>query len=93
MQNFEVCIKTSDGETRYLLLNYFLLETDDRVLLTGVNITEQRRMMNQLHRIAYYDQLTGHPSQTMFRNLVDQELNMIAASGKHAPFLYIGSAI
>lgn len=89
MQNFEVCIKTSDGETRYLLLNYFLLETDDRVLLTGVNITEQRRMMNQLHRIAYYDQLTGLPSQTMFRNLVDQELNMIAASGKHAPFLYI----
>ncbi|QOY95952.1 EAL domain-containing protein [Massilia sp. UMI-21] len=47
------------------------------------DITERKRAEEQLHHLAYYDELTGLPNRTLFARLVDQAL-MVAQRNEAA---------
>ncbi|MFQ6047079.1 MAG: GGDEF domain-containing protein [Gemmatimonadales bacterium] len=63
LRNFEITLKRADGETRTVLDTCYSVENDDRAdrLLYGimVDITEQKRVEQELRGLAIRDPLTG----------------------------------
>jgi len=53
------------------------------------DITERKRAEEQLHHLAYYDELTGLPNRTLFARLVDQALTVAQRNGAAGCLLFI----
>ena len=80
-----------NGEQRTVSLQARALPTEDgrtAASLTGTvqDITERRRIEEQIHHLAYYDSLTGLPNRLLFRDRAQQAL---AAAERHEAMLGI----
>ncbi|MBQ5949913.1 bifunctional diguanylate cyclase/phosphodiesterase [Massilia sp. ST3] len=53
------------------------------------DITERKQAEEQLHHLAYYDELTGLPNRTLFARLVDQALMVAQRNEAHGCLLFI----
>ena len=53
------------------------------------DITERKQAEEQLHHLAYYDELTGLPNRTLFARLVDQALMVAQRNGTAGCILFI----
>ena len=53
------------------------------------DITERKRAEEQLHHLAYYDELTGLPNRTLFARLVDQGLTVAQRNDGMGAVLFV----
>ncbi len=53
------------------------------------DITEKKELMEQLHRMAHHDALTGLPNRSLFFDRLSQALALAARNGRHLGLLYL----
>lgn len=53
------------------------------------DITERKRSDEQIHRLAYYDQLTGLPNRRLFRDQLEQEMKRVVLNKSSLALLFI----
>ncbi|MGD9170232.1 MAG: EAL domain-containing protein [Candidatus Thiodiazotropha sp.] len=73
----DVCIKSRDGQARFMRLNGVLVtESDGQESLWSIceDITEQKRSEEVIWKQANFDTLTGLPNRRMFQNNLDHEI-------------------
>jgi diguanylate cyclase (GGDEF)-like protein/PAS domain S-box-containing protein len=69
-------VKNHDGQVSH----YFSIFTD---------ITERKRAEEQIHHLAYYDDLTGLPNRSLFYQLVNQALAEAQRNRLHGAILFV----
>jgi diguanylate cyclase (GGDEF)-like protein/PAS domain S-box-containing protein len=65
-----------DGDARVVLVNYSPARIcdDSLLIVTSMDITERKRVEQELHHRAYHDELTGLPNRTFMKELVGRRL-------------------
>ncbi|GEM_PF-4910351 len=69
---------TPSGRTKHIILSSKLLDrrsqAETYVVSVGTDVTEQRQLEQQLHRLAYCDTLTGLPNQAYLEEALEQKI-------------------
>jgi diguanylate cyclase (GGDEF)-like protein/PAS domain S-box-containing protein len=82
----------TEGDTRWLLVNYTPLDGDDgpRVVVASIaDVTERRRAEQQVAFLAYHDPLTELPNRTLLAEHLEQGLARARRYGRSVALLYI----
>jgi len=83
-----------DGEMVWVNLTISPIHGNDgRVLYTLAiiqDLTESRKSADQIHRLHYYDRLTGLPNRTFHRELMKRSIDHARRHKRRFPLIYIG---
>ncbi len=85
-------IVTSEGDERYIRQQVEILAEQEQVLhLYGTlqDITELRQAEERIHRLAYYDSLTGLPNREFFKERVDWAIKLAKRNGNMLGLLFL----
>jgi len=87
-----VRLRRSDGQLRWMQLTSAPRRLDDgRIVWDGVEIdvTERKRAEEQIHQLAFYDELTGLPNRRLLMDRLQQALSVSARNGLFGAVLFI----
>ncbi|MFW6314089.1 MAG: EAL domain-containing protein [Desulfohalobiaceae bacterium] len=86
---YELSFQTQNGEIRTVLANASLIHAAQRLVLSLLDITDQKRYEQELHQRAFYDQLTGLPNRALFMDRLKRALERRQKDNKHFAVLFI----
>lgn len=79
LQHYEFVLPAADGDIAHYI-GRFVPYMDGSVLVIVSEFTAQKRAENEIHKLAYYDSLTGLPNRQFFLQQLEQ---MIGEAGKN----------
>ncbi|MGB5607296.1 MAG: EAL domain-containing protein [Gammaproteobacteria bacterium] len=82
----------ADGSKHYIRHQVEALTEDDRVVHlygTAQDITELRTAEERIHRLAYYDSLTGLPNREYFKERVDSAVSLARRHDRQLALLFL----
>ncbi len=86
-------ILRADGEERTVHeqaeVQYSTAGRPVRMVGTALDITERRKAEQRIHRLAYYDNLTGLPNWHLFREIAEHALPAVRRHGHRLALLHI----
>ena len=87
-----VRLRRSDGQLRWMQLTSAPRRLEDgRIVWDGVeiDITERKRAEEQIHQLAFYDELTRLPNRRLLIDRLQQALSASARNGQYGAVLFI----
>jgi diguanylate cyclase (GGDEF)-like protein/PAS domain S-box-containing protein len=86
------CIR-ADGQVRWMAVtaqvDYSHEGSPVRMIGTNVDITERKKLEEDIIRMAHHDFLTGLPNRLLFRNIVDQEVAQARRAGHKLALFFL----
>lgn len=93
LDNFSCRMKKRDGTTSDILLSTFLAEDPDSgapcIFGYAIDVSSQLRNEEEIHRLAFYDTLTGLPNRTLFLDRLKQSLAQAVREGQQLAILFL----
>ena len=93
LYNNEIETRCKDGHSILILWNNNLLHDTkgniQGVVSIGIDVTERRRMENELHSLAYHDSLTKLPNREMLKLMAEKQIQYAKDNNKKSAFIYM----
>ncbi|MFP4213395.1 MAG: putative bifunctional diguanylate cyclase/phosphodiesterase [Desulfohalobiaceae bacterium] len=86
---YELGFQAQNGELRTVLANASLIHNSQRLVLSLLDVTEQKRYEQELHKRAFYDQLTELPNRALFMDRLKRALHRMHKDGDEFAVLFI----
>ena len=91
VHNLELTLVTKRGEHRDMLVSFEITEINDEncVLTVARDVTEQKRAEQRMAYLANFDQLTGLPNRTLFRDRLAGAIERAQRAERLVGLLYL----
>ncbi|MGM0424890.1 MAG: EAL domain-containing protein [Thermodesulfobacteriota bacterium] len=86
---YEVHFASSNGEISTVLANASLIHDSQRLILSLLDVTEQKRYEQELQKRAFYDQLTGLPNRALFLDRLKRAMERMRRAYQEFAVLFI----
>lgn len=88
LQHYEFALPTDAGSIAYYI-GRFVPYMDDSVLVIITEYTAQKRAEEKIHKLAYYDSLTGLPNRQYFLQQLEQMIDEARKNRGQVAVLYV----
>ncbi len=93
LYNNEIETRCKDGHSVLILWNNNLLHDTkgniQGVVSMGMDITQRRKMENELYSLAYHDSLTRMPNREMLKEMAEKQFQYAKDNNKKSAFIYL----
>jgi diguanylate cyclase (GGDEF)-like protein/PAS domain S-box-containing protein len=86
---YELNFASQNGETRTVLANASIIHDSQRLILSLLDITEQKRYEQELQKRAFYDQLTDLPNRALFLEQLKRAMQRMRKDNQQFAVLFI----
>ncbi|WP_169910901.1 sensor domain-containing diguanylate cyclase [Evansella clarkii] len=92
-KSMEVKVKHADGSWLWLHVDLISINNTDgeaeKVLLVGEEITEKKQYQLKIHQMAFFDQLTGLPNRSLFKEKLEHAMKEADDKNNQFAVLYL----